>query len=430
MDNLPERVERALPAEVFAFVCKTAELALERGWRVYLVGGYVRDVLLERLHYDLDIAVEGDAIALARVLEERLGARLEATHRFGTAYLEFGEGQHFLDLVTARREWYEWPGALPTVEPGTIADDLARRDFVVNAMAIGVSPEGVGPLLDPHGGVGDLQARLIRVLHTNSFVDDPTRIPRAVKYAVRLGFKIEVGTLELILQAVRDGALATVSMDRIVREILLIMEERRAGAMLAMLEKLGVLRAIHPYLAWPYSAVSRIGVDEDADLRGHERRDVYLAILASEFAGDPEEAVQLARELGLDAHLNRLMCDAAQLARVWPQLGEDDVQPSQVYGLLKGLDMAALEAFACIEAMSADRLAWERLYDYLQKLRYVKTELDGNYVRGLGVPPGPVYGRLLGELLDAKLDGKLSGREDEERFVREWLTSEGHLEAE
>src|SRR5438477_10362657 len=127
MDNVRERVERAVSPGVFAFVCKTAELALERGWRIFLVGGYVRDLILERLHYDLDIAVEGDAVALARVLEERLGARLEATHRFGTAYLEFGEN-HYLDLVTARREWYEWPGALPTVEAGTIADDLAGRE--------------------------------------------------------------------------------------------------------------------------------------------------------------------------------------------------------------------------------------------------------------------------------------------------------------
>src|SRR5205085_2040677 len=177
-------------------------------------------------------------------------------------------------------------------------------------------------------------------------------------------------------------------------------------------------------------AASRIGVAEDVDLSAHERRDTYLAILASEFAGDPADAEQLARTLGLGAHLTRVMRDAAQLAHIWPQLGQDELLPSQVYDLLKGLDLAALQAFARIGAMSADHVAWERLHDYLGRLRFVKTELDGNYLRGLGIKPGPVYRTILGELMDAKLDGRLPGKEDEERFVREWLVKEGSLGAE
>ncbi len=421
-------MNRTLAPETLAFLSKTAELAAEHGWSIYLVGGYVRDIFLARPHYDLDIAVQGDAIALANELHLRGDARLEATHRFGTAYLAFDDGKHELDLVTARSETYAFPGALPTVQPGDILADLARRDFTINAMAIGVTPGGSGPLIDPHGGLRDAQARLVRVLHPGSFIDDPTRIPRAVKYALRLGFEIEPETLELIFQAVRDGALATVSTDRIVHELLLIMEEHNAGVMLAMLERLGVLRAIHPFLAWPYPPDSKFGPTDDGHLRPHERRDAYLAILAAEFAGDPADAEGLARSLGLGAHLARLMHDAARLAHIWPQLGQGGMPPSAVYHLLAGMDMAALRAYTQISAMAADSIAWGRLHEYLERLRHVKPELGGDYLRELGIKPGPIYRRVLDALLEAKVDGAVPLREDEERFVKNWLSREALIE--
>src|SRR5436190_8384879 len=162
---------------------EAAGLAASRGWPIYLVGGYVRDVLLGGQHFDIDVSMEGDALALAEALAESRDARWTATHRFGTAYLEPGGDLYNIDLVTARREQYPTPGALPEVEAGNIHDDLARRDFTINALAVELRPDGVGELLDPHGGLSDLQAGLVRVLHPNSFVDDPTRILRAVKYA-------------------------------------------------------------------------------------------------------------------------------------------------------------------------------------------------------------------------------------------------------
>ena len=414
-------MERTLAPETLAFLSKTAELAANHGWSIYLVGGYVRDIFLTRPHYDLDIAVQGDAIALANELHLRGDARLEATHRFGTAYLAFDDGRHELDLVTARSETYDFPGALPTVQPGDILDDLARRDFTINAMAIEVTPGGSGPLIDPHGGLRDTEAGLVRVLHPGSFLDDPTRIPRAVKYALRLGFEIEPETLELVFQAVRDGATATVSTDRIVHELLLIMEERNGGAMLAMLERLGVLRAIHPFLAWPYPPDSKIGPTDDGRLRPHERRDSYLAILAAEFAGDPADAEGLARSLRLGAHLARLMHDAAKLAHIWPELGQDNMPPSAIYHLLAGIDIEALRAYTRISAMAADTLAWQRLQDYLERLRLMKPEIGGNYLRELGIAPGPIYKTILDALLQSKLDGHVTLREDEERFVQDWL---------
>jgi tRNA nucleotidyltransferase (CCA-adding enzyme) len=428
-EELGARLERALPERALAVLRRAASLAEERGWHLYLVGGYVRDLLLGRANYDIDVSVEGDAMALASALQSEIGARLEIADRFGTARLELGQNLPHLDLVTARRESYPAPGALPVVEAGDIYDDLARRDFTINAMAAGLAPQstlaqqGILALLDPHGGRLDVGAGLIRVIHPNSFVDDPTRILRAVKYARRLGFRIDEGTLELALRAVRDGALATVSTDRLVRELLLIMEEPNASAMLADLERLGVLRAIHLDLAWPYDAGSSMA-PAVTGLLPRQRRDTYLAILGAEYAAGPEQGEELARSLGLDAGLTRLVRDAGRLAGLWQRLEEEELSPSQVYNLLKGLDVNTLQAYARIRALEGTAVARQRLLDYVERLREVKPLLDGNYLRSLGVEPGPVYKRVLDALLAAKLDGKLPGRVDEEKFVREWLENE------
>ena len=262
MNQLPQdtnayirtRIPEALPPHAYELLQRASAMSEEQGWELYLVGGYVRDCFLKIPDYDIDIAVVGDAPALARKLAEESGAQAEIHEAFGTAVLTY-EGDTFdLDIVTARSERYEHAGALPIIKPGTIADDMARRDFTVNAMAIRILPGDIGPLFDPHGGLDDMRSGLIRVLHDASFIDDPTRLFRAVKLAVRLGWRIETHTLELILQAVRDGVLATVSMDRITHELLLIMEEPKAEDTLAELQKLGLLTNIHPTFRWPYPA--------------------------------------------------------------------------------------------------------------------------------------------------------------------------------
>lgn len=403
---------------------RASVLAAERGGRAYLVGGNPRDLLLSVPHHDVDVAIEGNALEIAETLASEADAQLETAERFGTANLTLPNALPGLDLVTTRKELYDYPGALPTVQPGTIYDDLARRDFTINAMALELLPQDTGTFLDAHRGLNDLDSRLIRVLHDNSFIDDPTRIFRAVKYAGRLGFNIEPHTLELILRAIRDGAIVTVSADRLTREVLLIMEEPNAPAMLAHLEKLGALRAVNLDLSWPYEADSPTVKLTPPDVEPHDRRDTYLAVLGAEYAGFPDEAEALARSLGLEAPLVRLVRDSARLAAVWPRMREPNLPPSQVYRLLKNLDEAALRAYARLAAVQSDTAAWVRLRDYLERLRFVRPALDGHSLGEMGVEPGPIYRRLLGALLDAKLDGKLPAREDEERFVRDWLERE------
>lgn len=423
---LAERLQSALPPSISALLKQASARADHYGWPIYLVGGYVRDLLLDIPDRDIDISVVGDAVEFAKTLAAQASSEveMEVHTAFQTATLNLPGNIH-LDLITARKETYPHPGSLPVVEQGSILDDMARRDFTVNALAFSITSSGTGELLDPHGGVADIQARLIRVLHSKSFVDDPTRIFRAVKLAERLQFKIDKQTLELILQAVRDGALYTVSIDRIRRELLLILEEPNADVMLASLENLGLLSSIHPDLTWPYPP-GHIKPAETPELTREERRDTYLSILGAE-QGSPEAAESLARWLHLPVQTIQLMRDAAHLIQIWPQIGEDTQIPSQTYNLLSGLDVNALEAYRRIQALSKDAAAWQRLNLYLDTLRHVKTVLNGDYLKNLGIPPGPAYKRVLDELLNAKLDGEVPEIADEERFVRERLGKWGLL---
>jgi tRNA nucleotidyltransferase (CCA-adding enzyme) len=262
------------------------------------------------------------------------------------------------------------------------------------------------------------------VLHAGSFTDDPTRIFRAVKLAERLGCKIEPHTLELILRAVRDGALYTVSMDRISRELLLILEEPGADSILAAMDHMGMLAALYPGLAWPYPP-GHIRPSASEQITAARRRETYLAALAAEFAAEPAEAERLARWLKLKAPHIRLMRDAARLTQLWARLGEEGQSPSQTYNLLRDLDANALEAYGRIEALAADVVPWQRLHDYLSKWRHMRTAVDGDYLKRLGVPQGPIYRQALEELLAAKLDGRVEEKEDEVRFVEEWLKERG-----
>ena len=400
-------------------------LAEERGWAAYLVGGFVRDALLGIPQKDVDLTVVGDGVALAHLLAAELGTEVEVADRFGTATVGIGGGLD-LDFVTARKESYPSPGALPVVEASSLEDDLARRDFTVNALAVPIETAGFGKLIDRHGGMADIAAGLVRVLHPGSFEDDPTRIFRAVKYAERLGFKIERDTLELMLRAVRDGALGTLSTERAVRELLAIMEEPRAEVMLAALARLGVLPSVHPGLAWRYPP-GRVRLTDDGNLTPGKRRDAYLAVMAAEYAGVPEEAEALARWLRLPAPLVRLIRDAATLAGLWPRLSNEELRPSEVYHMLNGLSDAALEAFGRLEALRADSVGWERFEVYTTRTRNMKAQLTGDYLRALGVKEGPAYGEALRALHDAVLDGLVTGKEEEERFVREWLRERGLL---
>jgi len=224
--NIAKEIERYFSPQVLRIFKNTAKLADECGYKIYIVGGTVRDIILGRNSGDIDIAVEGDAIRLGRVIVGRLlpGACFVSYKSFGTCSINIKKGLK-LDLAMARKEIYKRPGAMPTVKPGSLEDDLKRRDFTINAMAVSINDKDFGRLFDPFSGMRDLKNGVIRVMHDASFIDDPTRILRALRFALRFAFRIEPGTKRLMKSALETKALETVSSGRIEKEIL-IMQKR------------------------------------------------------------------------------------------------------------------------------------------------------------------------------------------------------------
>ena len=405
-------------------------LAADLATPVYLVGGPVRDWLLGRPGQDLDFAVEGDAPALARRLAVELGGRVVIHSRFGTATviadIADTSGGRRVDLVTARREVYPRPGGLPQVFPGTIYDDLARRDFSVNAMALPLVG-GERQLLAPAGGVEDLKRGVIRILHTDSFVDDPTRLLRAARYEQRLGFALEGDTEGRLRDAVAQGCLNTVSGDRLRRELARMFGETRPGPPLLRAVELGILPAVHPdwgrvdYLQrWAESGPEII---DETGLSSHCRELTWLAALVYPLSENAGEG--LISRLNMPKSWEAVVQDSIGLRRQEGVIADPDLLPSRLCGLLEGVNSAAVAAGAGLTDSPAVSGALRR---YLVELRHIKPALRGDDLMAMGVPPGPAVGKGLVELRAARQDGRVRDAAGERRWVGECLAANDFME--
>jgi len=222
--NIKSKIEAAMSGRIIVIVREVGSKAGDLGYRAYIVGGTVRDILLGKKHIDLDIVIEGDAIKVGKAVAKDSDAAITVYKSFGTCTLVFKDGSK-IDLATARSETYKKPGAMPAVKPGTLKDDLKRRDFTINAIAVSVMAKDFGNVVDLCNGTGDLKSGLIRTMHPKSFTDDPTRILRARRFAARFGFKIEPKTDAFMKKALINRALDTVSPGRIQKELMLISKE-------------------------------------------------------------------------------------------------------------------------------------------------------------------------------------------------------------
>jgi tRNA nucleotidyltransferase (CCA-adding enzyme) len=405
--KLSDKWFRTLPADAHSAVRSLIELADRAGVVIYLVGGPLRDTLLGRPSLDIDLAVEADAPSLALALGEQLGAPVTVHRAFGTATIR-GSGWH-IDLATTRTETYRRPGALPHVTPATINDDLRRRDFTINAMAVPLNGPNRGSLIDPCGGQRDVTGHAIRVLHERSFQDDATRILRAARYAHRLAFHHHEQTAKWMR---RDtGYLQTISPARIHHELARILLEPELEAILLALHGTGALRALHPALRFDgtqangFREVRTFGVSPHA---------AYWPLLVW-----PEREAD-AKGISSRIALTRRQIEAVESLprnRDLPTRLSRDDRPSQSAALLATVPIPALYALAAM----TDGRARQRILDYLHRGRTLKTRLRGDDVLALGVPQGPRVGEMLRRLRVAKLDGDVKTRRDEERYVRKLL---------
>jgi len=381
---------------------------------VYLVGGTVRDILLGEGGFDLDVAVEGDAIALAQALADALGGRVRTHEKFGTAVVIYGDEER-VDVVTARTEFYDAPAALPTVEHASIREDLFRRDFTINAMAVSLRGADLGRLVDPFGGRRDLDARTIRVLHNLSFIDDPTRIFRAIRYENRLGFRMDEHTVRLARGTVEMGLVGDLSSARLRDELEALLEEGEIEHSILRLAELGADRAIHPHLAADEEAVAL--VRRLAELRaryGLEIPSWRLGLAALARRLPPDEVYDWLQRLKVRRR------DAEQIAAavtVGPRLVErlqSGAEPAEV--------VALAEPYAPDAPLFALALAdLEPLHEYFERLRDVHLEVSGADLAELGLGESPRVGEILAELRRRKLNGELDGRDSELEAARELI---------
>jgi tRNA nucleotidyltransferase (CCA-adding enzyme) len=373
---------------------------------VSAVGGLVRDALLGRDHlHDVDLVVEGDAIAVARRVAHALGTPVAVHERFGTAVVELPHGTAHVDFITARRERYAHPGALPDVEPGTLADDLARRDFAINAMAFRLTGSAAGELVDPHGGLADLRAGLVRCLRAGAFTEDPSRIVRAARYAGRLGFAIEGATAEGIRSAI--GGLDWGSA-RAADELRRLLDENDPGPGLALLAGFGAPGVVD-------GVAARIVVVDAArdEIARHDPHAVLPArwALRAGAALTPEVAAQSA----LPGWARGVAGEVAAGAGLRDRLAGVDL-PSTVDALLRPAPVAT-QIGALAAGSSQVGIWWARW-------RGVQVSVRGRDLIAAGAVPGPAIGRTLASLRAAVLDGIVDGPDAERAFALEELARE------
>lgn len=420
-----------LPRARASLLRALGKLADEGGVSLYLVGGVVRDLLLKQENWDLDLTVEGDGIAFARLVAIQYRAGLAVFERFATARLTFPDGLK-MDIATTRRESYAQPALLPTVQPASIEEDLSRRDFTINALAVQLNPQQFGRMLDPYGGQSDLRARTLRVLHAGSFQDDPTRIFRAIRFEQRLGFRLEPTTLRLLAQAASTNLIQRLSGPRLQNEILLLLAERNPVRAIARLEQLKLLRFLHRRLCYTKNVKRTVTAVPKALawwLRRFpdsviDRPIVYLMALSSE--SSPVVVAAMIRRLALSREQAKKMnIGRHRIDRAMKRLTDSGiVRHSQVFRLLADFsDEACVLLLAKqqrVQSVVRLSLLKRQLAEYM-KNKAVKTTLTGRDLQAMGLEPGPEYKTILGKLLDARIDGVATTEAEERVFVRKWL---------
>jgi tRNA nucleotidyltransferase (CCA-adding enzyme) len=410
--NFGKLIEKKLPPELVNLMWVAGEMANSRGEKLYLVGGVVRDLLLGQANLDLDLVVEGNAIELAQQLKAINKGKITTHPHFNTARLVW-QGWN-IDLATARSETYKKPGALPTVTPSSIDQDLSRRDFTINAMAICLNPGDYGQLVDPYRGRDDLQNQRIRILHDKSFTDDATRIWRALRYEQRLDFHLERNTLVLLQRDI--SRLETISADRIRYEIECVLSEKYPEKVFSRAEELGVLAALHPQLKGDGALAENFEKARREYSPDAPPFDLYLALLA--YPLTIEEIEQLISRLNLPKLSAKSLRDTIAIENKMRQLSTPGISPGAIYKLLRDFSPPALEA-NLLATQSA--VASQAIHLFLNKLKDVQVSLTGDDLIQMGIPAGPRIKEMLELLHQARLNGKINTRNDEEELVRIWL---------
>ncbi|MEE9316458.1 MAG: CCA tRNA nucleotidyltransferase, partial [bacterium] len=418
--NVGLLLNRNLPSKITSLLAEVGRIAEEKSFRVYLVGGFVRDLLLGVENFDVDLVVEGDGISFAQCLVKKLRGKVAAHKRFGTAVVTLPGGIK-IDIATARKEFYEFPAALPTVKEGSLREDLYRRDFTINAMAVRLNPKHYGELVDFFGGWKDLKKRMVKVLHNKSFIEDPTRIFRAIRFQGRYDFSMDRNTERFARDALKLKIFRRLSKQRMREEIIAILSEPQPKNAILRLDKFRILKLIHPKIRLSQEIKKDLQIVKTIFSRfvsllkegDGKRWIVYFLILVQKLS--ILEVKNLCKNFRLSREQSRKIVKGKEnLREIIKKLKESELKPSFLYRTLKGLPVEAL-LFIVLKAKS--RLIERKVYQYLTKMRKVKIRTTGDKLKKMGYKQGPLFKKILQELLWAKLDGIVKNPSSETKFV-------------
>ncbi len=427
-------IAKRLPVTAITLLRELGRTGDELGLNVYAVGGFVRDLLLGVDNLDMDVTVEGDGIFFAERFATRHGCRVRSHHKFGTAVVIFPDGAK-IDVASTRLEYYESPGVLPTVERSSLRHDLYRRDFTINTLAFSLNNGSFGRMTDYFGGQQDLQDRVVRVLHNLSFVEDPTRVFRAIRFEQRLGFHIAPHTENLIRSAVRMNVLDRVGGKRLLNELVLILEEREPAGAIGRMSLLGLLPFVHPSLK-VVPETERV-IHETARVLAWfrllylddpcEQWQVYYLALADGLR--PEEFLDACRRLTVPGRVMNRVFEARRhalgmLDTIQRRLKRGpEIRRSEIYTWFHGLPLEILLYLAA----KASRDEVRRFASlYLTHLRQVRPSLDGTALQALGLTAGPRFRGIMDHLLAARLDGEITSDDEERDLATRLIMSKNH----
>ncbi len=411
-DDLTVLLQERLPDNMLAALCDVASAVAAAGCTVYLVGGTVRDILLGVPTLDLDFTVVGSAPGLAESYAKTHGGRVASRSQFGTASVHIGALT--IDFASARKERYPHPGSLPVTEPGGLQDDLLRRDFTINAMAVDLSSENWGALIDISGGRQDLARRTISVLHDLSFQDDPTRMLRAARYVHRLGFQLSGRTADLVR---RDAAfMRRVSGPRRWKELERTLNEAEPEGALTSAQEWGILPQLHAALKISGDVKTAFRAARDHVAPRAIPAITYLCLLTYDMT--PAQRLDLARDFRLSKRYTAALENLDTVQALSPVLCQDALRPSKAVDLLSDL---ASEALLAASLLTPEPVARQRLKTYLTEWQHVRPALSARALMSMGIAQGQSLGELLALLRRARLDGDVRTRQDEEEFVRAYI---------
>jgi tRNA nucleotidyltransferase (CCA-adding enzyme) len=391
--------------------------------KVYIVGGFVRDLLLNIKNLDIDLVVEGDGISFAKILADKLNGQTQNHKKFGTSTLNL-EGFPVIDLATARTEYYSHSAALPEVKPSEIELDLARRDFTINSMAIKLSGQGMFHLIDLFGGEIDLKDGLIRILHDQSFVDDPSRIFRAIRFEQRFGFCIENQTKNFMARAIENNFIGRLSGDRLINEIKILLKESFPEKCIDRMRELSLLQGLIPEIfddEFRWVIIKKI--DSTLSWSGKvpmsKKPEVWFVYLYALFMLENDDAFEeMMMRLNFPRNIYGRMClDRKCFVKAMCDLNnEQELSPSEVYDIFS--KQSSEVVIILLVACSSERVKkYAELY-FNEYCKSANIELNGNDLIEMGIKPGPIFNDVLKALRDARLNGQVESLDEEIVLVK------------